>query len=222
MIISYDLPENRSFLNSLKELGFSYILKSIKDESLFKEASDFKPDYILSIHFRDLIPKRYLDLSPGQAMNVHPSLLPKHAGCFATMWAIIDGDEETGVSYHLMNDKFDEGNILHQKKITNLKSQTGETLYNKAIDVAVEEFPIAFELLKQGFKGQSQFGQGSYHNRKIPFAGKIDLSWSDEQVERFIRAMHFTGKQGALVESKYGIKEVRTFEEFLVLKGNNT
>merc|ERR1712216_675607 len=47
--------------------------------------------------------------------------------------------------------------------------------------------------------GEEQQGEASYHFRKLPFDGLIQHEWSDSQVERFIRAMHFPPFDGAAV-----------------------
>ena len=47
--------------------------------------------------------------------------------------------------------------------------------------------------------GEEQSGSSSYHRRYLPFDGLIQPEWSEEQVERFIRAMHFPPFDGAAV-----------------------
>ena len=62
------------------------------------------------------MPTRVLDhFAPKNAINVHPSLLPKYRGAAPIQWTIINGEQETGVTIQtLSKDKFDHGDILSQ------------------------------------------------------------------------------------------------------------
>merc|ERR1712130_1036740 len=92
---------------------------SYKDQpaEVFELAREFDPDLILSVSYRKKVGVEVLDLCKN-ALNFHPSLLPKHRGCMAGFWVIFDGDKETGVTCHRMVAKFDEGNYVHQERVT--------------------------------------------------------------------------------------------------------
>ena len=51
-----------------------------------------KPNLLVSLHYRDRIPKNILEIADCGCINLHPSLLPKYKGCFSIPWAIINGE----------------------------------------------------------------------------------------------------------------------------------
>ena len=77
-----------------------------------------------------LIPEKILSISNLGGVNLHPSLLPKYRGAFSCPWAIINGEKTTGITYHYMNKKFDDGNIILQKSVKITKEETAFSLYN--------------------------------------------------------------------------------------------
>ena len=47
-------------------------------------------------------------------MNLHPSLLPKYKGSKSSVWALLNNEKQTGISFHLMTSDVDNGNIILQ------------------------------------------------------------------------------------------------------------
>jgi methionyl-tRNA formyltransferase len=76
-----------------------------------------KPDLLVSWFWTRKIPRVVRDAAPLGAIGVHPSLLPRHRGPDPTYWAIDAGDTETGVTAHLLDDAYDTGAILGQKRL---------------------------------------------------------------------------------------------------------
>jgi methionyl-tRNA formyltransferase len=76
-----------------------------------------KPELLVSWFWTKKIPPAVRRVAPLGALGVHPSLLPRHRGPDPTFWAIDSGDEETGVTAHLLEDAYDTGAILGQRRI---------------------------------------------------------------------------------------------------------
>ncbi|CAK8986338.1 unnamed protein product [Durusdinium trenchii] len=158
---------------------------------ILKVASGFRPDLIVSASYRKKITASVLNLCPD-CVNFHPSLLPKHRGCWSGFWCIFDGDTETGVTCHRMVEDFDAGLILQQERL--------QVVYKKLLPVTANCARAVFShyFSSTGLPpGEVQRGESSYHYRKLPFEGLIQPEWSEEQVERFIRAMYFPPFDGA-------------------------
>merc|ERR1719460_2655056 len=85
------------------------------DEEVLACAQNFAPDLIISSSYRKKLQVSVLNLCED-CINFHPSLLPRHRGCWSGFWAIFEGDSETGVTCHRMVEAFDEGRILHQEQ----------------------------------------------------------------------------------------------------------
>jgi len=208
-----DLPE------VCKRNGFRCILTDSDDEAL-SATKEFHPDLILSASYRKKIQSSVLDLAQDR-INFHPSLLPRHRGCWSGFWAVFEGDEETGVTCHRLLEHFDSGRILHQERLPVLRDDTAASLYKRILPVTAV---CARHVLQLYFsiglpEGKEQVGEGSYHFRRLPFAGIVQPGWSDEQIERFIRAMHFPPFEGAVVLLSDGERvEVESLEHFKRLK----
>ncbi len=158
-----------------------------------------KSGLILSIHYRNIIRENILKKFNGRAVNLHPSLLPAYKGCFSSVWAIIKGETETGITYHELTPEVDSGNILIQKRIPIKNSDTGYSMFHKLITLGISHLPELFELIENSYQGVVQEGEHSYYKRDIPYNGIINDKWSLDQKDRFIRAMYFPPHKPAIL-----------------------
>ncbi len=106
--------------------------------------------HIVLAGFLWLVPPAWLRAFPDRIANIHPSLLPKHGG--KGMYgnkvhqAVIDAeDQETGITIHMVNERFDDGKILFQAKCPVTKSDTAETIANKVHALEYQHFPTVIE-----------------------------------------------------------------------------
>lgn len=170
----------------------------------------FKPDIICSIYYRYIIGPEVIRACGGRIFNMHPSLLPKYRGCSSIPWAIINGEDETGFTFHYIDEKIDTGKILLQKPISIYPWDTQTTLSQRIMFASMESFPAVLELVKDGFEGKPQVGAPTYYKRGCPFDAKIDPTWDTDKVDRFIRAMIFPPLRPATI---FG-KDVLTLDEY--------
>lgn len=87
-----------------------------------------KPDLLVSWYWTKRVPAEVRALCPRGAFGVHPSLLPRHRGPDPFFWAIDEGDRETGVTAHRLEDAYDVGAILAQRAIAIDPAWTAWTL----------------------------------------------------------------------------------------------
>jgi len=76
-----------------------------------------RPDLVVSWFWTKKVPRAVREAAPLGAIGVHPSLLPRHRGPDPTFWAIESGDTETGVTAHVLDDDYDTGAILGQRRL---------------------------------------------------------------------------------------------------------
>jgi methionyl-tRNA formyltransferase len=174
----------------------------------------FAPDVLLSLHYRNLIPKQILELAPLGGVNLHPSLLPEYRGTNSVAWVIINGETETGFTFHRMDEKFDTGPILLQERLPILPYDTAFALFHRQIVRAMACLETVIARVVAGDAGTPQLDGGSYYSRALPHDGTIDANWSSEQIERFIRAMYFPPFPPASVIKDGTVHAVATFDEF--------
>jgi Methionyl-tRNA formyltransferase len=82
-----------------------------------------------------MLPKIVWSMPKMGTFNLHASLLPQYRGAAPINWAIINGEEETGVTTFMIDDKIDTGAILMQRKCEIEPHETIGTLYDKLMDI---------------------------------------------------------------------------------------
>ncbi|MDD3013429.1 MAG: methionyl-tRNA formyltransferase [Candidatus Gastranaerophilales bacterium] len=123
-------PNN--FLSLIKTYKIPEInAKSINSEKFIKQALKLQPDVILVGAWGEKIKSNAIILPKIACVNCHPSLLPAHRGPNPYSSTIKQGETRTGITFHLVDEKFDTGHILLQKEINILESDTGGSLREK-------------------------------------------------------------------------------------------
>jgi len=171
----------------------------------------FIPDIICSIYYRWIIKQNVIDAVNGKIFNLHPALLPKYRGCSSLTWAMINGEEECGFTYHYIDAGCDTGSIIIQKKVKIEDFDTQLTLYNRVMFESMEYFLETVHLVESGYEGEKQQGTATSYKRGCPFEGKIVNSMDNEMKERFVRAMCYPPYPAA----QYCGREVKTLRELL-------
>lgn len=118
-----------SFLRSLKLYDIK--ARSVNSAKFKKEILKLNPDIILVGSWGEKFKKETIHLPKLATINCHPSLLPKYRGPNPYARTIMNGEKESGITFHLMDEKFDSGPILMQKSVKITDVDTGETLKNK-------------------------------------------------------------------------------------------
>jgi len=107
-------------------------------------------DYLFSIDNFALLPKEVLSTPGKMGINFHDGPLPRYAGSNATNWALIGGETVHGVSWHVMTDKADAGDILLQETFPLSKDETAFSLNAKCFEASIQSFSALVDLLAQG------------------------------------------------------------------------
>ena len=125
-----------------------------------------QPDLLLSIYFPERLPSSVLCLPRLAAVNMHPSLLPRHRGLLPCLYALLDKDTSGGVTIHSMNERFDEGDILAQRSFVIDSRETYYSLQEKSLRLAGDMCAETPKLLSGGLglARPQEPGSGSYHS----------------------------------------------------------
>lgn len=116
-----------------------------------KSLKDLAPDLIVVVAYGRILPLEILNLPPLKCINVHFSLLPKYRGAAPLQWALINGEEETGVTTFSIVEEMDAGPILMQKKVVIEPEDNAGILGNR---LAVTGAQLLLETL-EGLKSHS-------------------------------------------------------------------
>ena len=150
-------------------------------------------DIIIVSGFSRLIPQEVMNSTRVATVNIHQSLLPAYRGRHPLNWAIINGEKYTGVTLHHLNESFDEGNIILQKKIKIYDNDTIMDLYWKTVVKGRELLSTFYRNAKKGnIKGFRQNPSlASYFPPRKPKDGKIDWKESAENIHNLVRALTY-------------------------------
>ena len=112
-------------------------------------------DFVVLAGFLWLVPDNLLLVFENKMLNIHPALLPRYGGkgMFGrhVHKAVIENQEiESGITIHMVNRKYDEGNIVFQARCEVLSGDTPDTLASRIHQLEYEHFPRVVEkLLKE-------------------------------------------------------------------------
>jgi len=157
VITAPDKPVGRKQIltpTPVKVVAQKYNILIVQPEKIAQgkeEVERLKPDLIILASYGQIIPKDILDIPQHGFLNVHPSLLPKYRGASPIQYAILNGDEKTGVTIIRMTEKVDEGPILSQKEIKIDQKEKFELLHDKLAEMGAK---LLIETLPKLFAGK--------------------------------------------------------------------
>jgi len=124
--------------------------EELTEGKVLQKLITIQPDLIVLAGFLLKFPENIVAQYPDKIINVHPALLPKYGGKgmygMNVHKAIVENKErETGISIHYVNEHYDEGNIIFQKKVTVLITDTPEVVAEKIHALEQQYFPFIVE-----------------------------------------------------------------------------
>lgn len=182
---------HRSFKNFEEEHGVPVLTFTRKfDEEIVRTIASRQPRLFVVIGWYHLIPTRVRALAPLGTVGVHWSLLPKYRGGSPLVWAMINGEAETGASLFYLEDQVDAGDVIAQTRVSiGENDEVGAMIHRLNIasgDLVVEHIP---KLLRGVAPRRAQEeSQATYFPPRAPEDGRIDWSWPARRIYDFIRA----------------------------------
>jgi methionyl-tRNA formyltransferase len=174
-----------------RELGVSRILTPdrLRSPEAIAAVIALRPDLAVLADYGQLVPAELLSVRHG-ALNLHPSLLPRHRGATPIPAAILAGDRETGVTLMRMDDGLDTGPIVAQRRIELTGRETSPELEERLAEVAAE---LVEESVGRWIAGERstrpQADADATLTRPLRREhGRIDPTRSAEELERQVRA----------------------------------
>lgn len=173
-----------------------------ENEELKKKLSEINPDLIVVAAYGKILPEWLLNLPKYGTINVHASLLPKYRGASPIQWALLNGEEETGVTIMKVIPKLDAGDIISQKRVKIERDDNAQTLHDKLAKLGAELLTETIPLYVSGkLKPVPQKEEEATYCPQIKKEmGKIDWRKSAEEIFNQIRA--FTPWPSAFTELK--------------------
>ena len=168
-----------------------YQPRRVREQECIEELRKYEADIMVVVAFGQILPKEILEMTKYGCVNVHASLLPKYRGAAPIQWAIIDGEEVTGVTTMQMNEGLDTGDMLLKVEIPIEAKETGGSLHDKLADAGAKLCVETLEQLEVGAITPIPQGETttSYAKMLDKQLGNIDWTKSASQIERLIRGL---------------------------------
>ncbi|QIK16471.1 methionyl-tRNA formyltransferase [Blattabacterium sp. DPU] len=159
--------------------------KNLVNHSFLENLKAWKADIQVVVSFR-ILPKKVWNLPKMGSINLHASLLPQYRGAAPINWAIINGENKTGVTTFFIEEKIDSGKILIQKEINIEKEETAGELEKKLKKISA---PIVIRTLENIIKKKiKSIPQKNIDFSLLKYAPKIytkdcKIQWDNPSIE---------------------------------------
>ncbi len=173
-----------------KEFSIPIIEVTGKMSDYKTELEKLSPEFILVLGWYYMIPKSMRDIAPKGCAGFHSSLLPKYRGGAPLVWAVINGETETGLSFFYLGDGVDNGDIIAQEKISIEEKDTIKELIDKSTIVCIKIIDEYIPKISNGTASRMKQDESKATTvpQRNPDDGLIDWSWSTKEIKDFIRA----------------------------------
>ena len=157
----------------------------------YDRLKSLRPEVIVVVAYGKILPQELLDLPPYGGINLHASLLPKYRGASPVNWAIINGEQETGVTTIKMNAEMDAGDILLARRVSIGPMETAEELEEGLSLVGAELLSETLARLQEGklTPHPQDPSQVTFAPRLKKEDGRIDWRKGTTQVFNAIRGL---------------------------------
>ena len=160
-----------------------FIPKDIDD--LIKKLFETNAEVGVLAAYGRIIPQEVIDIFPNGIINLHPSLLPRYRGPTPIESAILNGDEETGVSIMSLSSGMDSGPIYSQVKINLTGKESKQKLANDLGELGAKEI---LKVLKSDLTSKPQIGEPVICSLINKQYSNLDLNKPAKVLEREVRA----------------------------------
>ena len=165
--------------------------QAILDLSFIHQVRALEPDLFVVVALGQILPQVLLDIPPLGTINIHGSLLPRYRGPAPIQWALINNEQETGITTMLMDKGLDTGDILMTARTRITSDDTSATVHDRLADMGAELLIKTIE----GLSAQAIVPRPQDHDLATyaPLLqkgdGRIDWNRPAQLIEAFIRGV---------------------------------
>lgn len=185
----------------------------VEDQDAPMPADAAQADWLFSVANLSILRPEMLARGRKGAINFHDGPLPRLAGLNAPVWAIIGGEAQHGVTWHMIEGGVDEGDILAQRLFDMRPDDTALTVNARCFARAAESFPdVVAQLEGAGPQRQPQdLSQRSYvaKDKRPEAAGVIDFAQTPERIGALVRGLDHGGYWNPLTEARVKLADGR-------------
>ena len=225
VVTNVDKPKGRGMkmiASPVKEFAMEkgltiYQPEKVKNNQEFiEEIKTLNPDVICVVAYGKILPKEILDIPKYGCINVHASILPKYRGAAPIQWAVLNGDEETGVTTMYMDIGMDTGDIIEIEKTKIGKEETTGELWNRLSKMGGKLLVETLKKVEDGtvnrVKQGDDFTMAPMLNKEM-----AKINWEEktaEEIHNLVRGLNpIMGAYTFLNEKKIKLWKVKVREE---------
>lgn len=221
VITKEDKPANRGYelqMTPVKKLALENNLEvitpsKVKDnEELLEKLKSIEADVFCVVAYGKILPKYILDIPKFGCVNVHGSLLPKYRGAAPIQFAVINGDEKTGVTTMFMDEGVDTGDILKVSEYVITDDDTAETVFDKLALMGGELLVDTLNDIENGTvtRTKQNEAEATHCGMLSKKDGEINFNMPTKKLFSFVRGMtpwpsaytYFDGKMLKVLDLK--------------------
>jgi len=187
--------KNQKIISEIKKYALSKNLNilqptNLKSPEFVQQILEINPDFIIVVAFR-MLPQIIWSIPTYGTINLHGSLLPKYRGAAPIQWAIIKGEEFTGVTSFYIDENIDCGEILLSEKIKIEESDDASSLHDKLMLIGARVMVDTINGILEGkIKPQVQNqNEVTYAPKIYRDTCKINFDQKTKDVYNFIRGL---------------------------------
>ena len=134
-------------------------LKVRENDEFIQEIKALNPDLICVVAYGKILPKEILDIPQYGSINVHASLLPKYRGAAPIQWAILNGDDVTGVTTMYMDVGMDTGDMILKEEVKIGVDETTGELWERLSKIGGKLLKQTLEQIEQKTAPRTKQGE---------------------------------------------------------------
>lgn len=175
-----------------KNLAIYQPEKVKKNEDFINEIKSLNPDIICVVAYGKILPKEILEIPKYGCINVHASILPKYRGAAPIQWAVLNGDEETGVTTMYMDVGMDTGDIIEIEKTKIGKEETTGELWDRLSKMGGKLLVQTLQKIEEGTNTRTKQGDNF---TMAPMLNKemAKINWEEktaEEIHNLVRGLN--------------------------------
>ncbi len=193
-----DLGQVQVVAEKGRQLGLPVLQPAtLEAHGLHDALSACEPDLIVVAGYHLRLPSTLLAIPRLGAINAHLSMLPSYRGPAPYKWAIINGEPTSGVTVHVMTERFDAGDIIAQRSLPIADHDTADSLFLRLSDVAGGLLVETVQDIGEGKSARSpqDESRASYQSSPNDVDAQIDWRADAHAIHRLVRGL--TARPGA-------------------------
>lgn len=191
------------------------VLQPLKIRDITDELKSFDADIFVVAAYGQILPQAVLDMPRLGCINVHASLLPKYRGSSPIQWAIINGEEITGITIIYMDKGIDTGDMILKREVPIENTDAFPSLHDKLAVAGADTLITAMQMIENGtaVREKQNDSESSYAPLIKKELGNIDWSKPSMDILNLIRG--FNPWPGAYTYYNSDILKVWNAEEII-------